>query len=193
MKLTLKVEPSGWAWLKVEHSQVTLSLHVSVMADVLTNVVAVIADVAGGAESASTILGLEPGEAAFQIKRGDMGWSTLRLEITALHGSGGAFDFRVETDRLAGIGLGLAASVDRDVYLESWAPNGTCRLTRWTASAACDGAGPQTEGFTPLRLAGVAAARSLPHRPGPTPPARTARTARRRGRGVLLASALGVA
>jgi hypothetical protein len=58
-----------------------------------------------------------------RIERRDDLSSTLSLRVDKNREAWGTFDFRVATDSLKR--LGLAASVDRKVYLDSWSPEGT--------------------------------------------------------------------
>jgi hypothetical protein len=60
-----------------------------------------------------------------RIERRDDLSSTLSLRVDKNRKAWGTFDFRVATDSLKRLGLGLAASVDRKVYLDSWSPEGT--------------------------------------------------------------------
>ncbi|MDH2413951.1 hypothetical protein [Nocardioides sp. CER19] len=125
MELTMQVEPTGWGWLTVTGEQVSVRLRASYVSDVLTKVVGVIADAANGAGSAQALLGLEPGGATFSIERRDEAWSILSVQVSEDRRAQGGFEFRVRTASLARLGLGLAASVDREAYLESWSQQGT--------------------------------------------------------------------
>lgn len=121
------VEPHGWGWLRLADRQVTVTVtvRVSYVSDVLTEVIGAIGQAAGGAEAAEARLGLEPGEAVLRIERHGSAWSTVRLEVDEPSGPRGAVGFTVETKALARLGLDLAASVDRDEYLAAWAPEAT--------------------------------------------------------------------
>jgi hypothetical protein len=122
MELTMLVEPAGWGWLRVTERQVSLTVRVSYVSDVLAEVVGVIRAAAEGAEAAETRLGLEPGETLLRIERHDGLRSILRLRVSQQVGATGEFSFPVETRALPQLGLDLAASVDRDSYLAAWAP-----------------------------------------------------------------------
>src|SRR3954464_5175645 len=126
MKLTMDVEPHGLGWLRLDNRQVSLTVRASYVSDVVANLIGTIAEVAGGAESAETYLGMEPGEATLRIERTDDVWSTLTLEVVGGHSvPRGTFTFDLETPSLARLGLDLVASVGRETYLSSWAPEAT--------------------------------------------------------------------
>ena len=119
------VEPHGWGWLRLADRQVTVTVRVSYVSDVLVNVIDAIDQAAGGAETAEARLGMEPGEAVLRIERRGSAWSIVRLQVEERSGPHGAVGFPVETSTLARLGLDLAASVDRDTYLAAWAPEAT--------------------------------------------------------------------
>lgn len=116
------VEPHGWGWLRVADRQAAVSLRVSYVSDVLADLIDVISRAASGAEAAEARLGLEPGEAVLRIERRDSARSLVRVIIETRFGPEGAYSFPVETRSLARLGLDLVASVDREWYLTSWAP-----------------------------------------------------------------------
>jgi hypothetical protein len=125
MELVMLVESHGWGWLRLADRQLTVTVRVSYVSDVLADVIEAIGQAAEGAETAEARLGLEPGEAVLQIERRGSAWSIVRLQVEERSGPHGAVGFPVETSALARLGLDLAASVDRDAYLAAWAPEAT--------------------------------------------------------------------
>ena len=126
MELTMHVEPAGWGWLRFADAQMVLTVRASYVSDVMADVIRTIAEVASGAGSAETHLGLEPGEVTLRIERQDEAAGVVTLEATGgCSGPRGTFVFPVLTSSLPTLGLGLAASVDRTTYLDSWAPQGS--------------------------------------------------------------------
>jgi hypothetical protein len=118
-------EAHGWGWLRLADRQVMVTVRVSYVSDVLTEVIDAIDQAAGGADTAEARLGLEPGEAVLRIERRDSAWSIVRLQVDERSGPQGAVGFPVETSTLARLGLDLAASVDKDGYMAAWASEAT--------------------------------------------------------------------
>lgn len=116
------VEPYGWGRLEFADEQVTTLVRVSNVTDVFTTMIDALAAAAAGEESVETLLGLEPGLATVRIARQHGTWSTIEIQVGDHWGAGGSFSFPVETDALPTLALEFAASVDRETYLDYWAP-----------------------------------------------------------------------
>ncbi|GAA1964304.1 hypothetical protein GCM10009798_25600 [Nocardioides panacihumi] len=125
MRLTLQVEPHGWGRLEFADTHVATIVRVSNVSDVFADVIDAIAAAAAGAESVEAYLGLEPGLATVRISRHDEAWSRIEIDVGDHWGAHGAFSFPFETRSLAKLGLEFAATVDRETYLDAWAPQVT--------------------------------------------------------------------